>query len=232
MALLLLWLALALDGASALVMGGVGSQAARVTARSSPIRCESEMAWRRRMERERSGLPEPEAPAEAKAPEEAPAAEMVRPMPKPDMATSVDLLFDGGGIGMGQTDTFFGSDVFGSIGGGTLTRENAAAAMKVSSPALAAMDRLKEVVDDAGKLAPADEAELLSQTLDMAREAGVSDTSPYFKRALALLSAVENAAQTEPREAEVAAADALLDAKLDALFAGDFPIASLELDDA
>ena len=111
MALLLLWLALALDGASALVMGGVGSQAARVAARSSPIRCESEMAWRRRMERERSGLPEPEAPAEAKAPEEAPAAEMVRPMPKPDMATSVDLLFDGGGIGMGQTDTFFGSDV-------------------------------------------------------------------------------------------------------------------------
>ena len=64
------------------------------------------------------------------------------------------------------------AQVFGSIGGGTLTRENAAAAMKVSSPALAAMDRLKEVVDDAGKLAPADEAELLSQTLDMAREAG------------------------------------------------------------
>ena len=73
---------------------------------------------------------------------------------------------------------------------------------------------------------------VLTLRISPPRCATVSDTSPYFKRALALLSAVENAAQTEPREAEVAAADALLDAKLDALFAGDFPIASLELDDA
>ena len=159
------------------------------------------------------------------------------------------------------------AQVFGSIGGGTLTRENAASAMKVTSPALAAMERLKEVVDDAGKLAPAEEAELLSQTLDEAREAGgvrraqrtahrpprprlsslvfaltlrassprgapVSDTSPYYKRAAALLAAVENAARAVPREAEAEAADAVLDAKLDALFARDFPISSLELDDA
>ena len=117
MALVLLWLGLALDGVGALVIGGVGSPAACGTARSSPIRCESEMAWRRRMEREKAGLPEPKAPAvvnEAVEANEAPSVEAVRPLPKPDMATSVDLLFDGGGVGFGQTNTFFGSDVSGA----------------------------------------------------------------------------------------------------------------------
>ena len=81
------------------------------------------------MERERAGLQEKQVdtPPPVQAPK--------KPRPQVNLATSVDLLFDGGGGGQAQNSTFFGRDAFGAIGGGVLTREGIADAQKVTERA-------------------------------------------------------------------------------------------------
>lgn len=133
-----------------------------------------------------------------------------------DMANSVDNM------------DFFG----GAGGGGTLTPEGIRDAQRTRSKTIDAMDELQEAVKSTGSLPPDESAAELSRVIGNAYEAGVSVTSPPMKRAAALLTVLEAAADTgvlDQEKTEVVGPDAGLEDKLDALFGGFAPPPDLDL---
>ena len=95
------------------------------------------------------------------------------------------------------------------------------------------MDILQDLVKNAGQ--STDDAERLRAALADAAEAGVQSTSPYVKRASALLAAIDQSAELtqsqnplfhSAAQLEQLEADALINEKLDVLFEAGFPIPS------
>ncbi len=139
---LLLVLALLTRAADALRLGGAQvaprSAQLRTAPRAAAIRCETEMQYRKRM----SGG------SGTATPESAPTKEDSSQRRDFNLATDVDAV-----------------EMFGSVGGATLTRKGIAEAGRITSDAVVAMERLQDAVKRAGERPAAESAEVLQDLI-------------------------------------------------------------------
>ena len=84
--------------------------------------------------------------------------------------------------------------MFGAVGGGVITREGLREAQRISSPVSLVEDALVEAMRSTGSLRPAEAREALTRLIARARAEGVDSSSPQFRKAEALLAAMEVAA--------------------------------------
>lgn len=110
-----------------------------------------------------------------------------------------------------------------------LTREALQNARKTTSPRIDAMDALQAVIKEKSP-----SAEGLSQVIDAAVAAGVSDTAPQLKKARALLAVLEFASSGGPQagddKATPSGEDGGLDSKLKQLFVDEYSMPDLDDD--
>ena len=77
---------------------------------------------------------------------------------------------------------------------GGVTRGMLQNARKTTSPAILADEKVKEALDSVGSMPAAEAVALLGERLGQARAAGVRETMPNFKKALALMAQLDVAA--------------------------------------
>ena len=158
-----------------------------------PVRCLSEMEWRRQQDAKtkRQG-------ADAAAP--SPVNGTATPRRASNLATDVDKI-----------------EMFGAVGGGTLTRQDLEDSRKNINPVGLAEERLTAVLDEAGGVPPEAAVSLLKLAIRDATQAGVHERSPQMRKAQQLLSAIALAASAAPGKV-ADAAEQERESKLGALF--------------
>lgn len=211
-------LLLLLDRAASLASdaaGRGGLARAACSRRSAAVSMESELNYRKRMEKE--GLAGAEKIAREQAALDAAEARPGRAAAAPDNA-AVAAYIDDVNVAM-----------FGARGGGVLTREAIRNAEITTSPALQAMEDLAAAVKDAGGRSAAESAAALRSAIDDASAANVPDKNPQLVKAVGLLAALD-AAEEQRADATAPPEPDGLASKLDSVFGG-YAEPSYELDD-
>ena len=109
-----------------------------------------------------------------------------------------------------------------------LTRESIQSSARASSPAIRAEEALQVVVQTVGQLTPEAAIDKLQEAIGAAYEANVDIRSPQMKVAAALMSTLENARAIAD---DAPAADPFA-AQMDSLFANEYAMPDLDLDDS
>jgi len=113
-------------------------------------------------------------------------------------------------------------EMFGSVGGGVLTRQAFEDCQKMINPVGLAEARLQAIVESAGTMPASAAASMLKLEMNGAIVAGVREGAPQMRKARQLLGIIEMAAASEAARGEPDAERDALASKMDLLFSQEF----------